>query len=253
MNLPIVLQIRIFESCCNDNLQNYSKLIRISKKYKQIIENHINIYNLMYLRNMDNNTKLCRLIKKNREKLKSLCIDKLENIHKYGIFPNVNTLVVSKDINKNSFVYIHNFPSLKKVYINFGVHDKDKYTPIIKVPNTLTHLYICGNIARCVKRRLENELCDELNNNNLNVSIYKCGNNNYDFDFDNSNDLFNVLCENMDNKFNRLKDKKRSYENYEKSMNLFYNNKRICSYNYNFENSDNYEQQYDYNDIQLIY
>lgn len=239
-NFPNKIVFRICNFVCNDDLSFYKKLM-LNKKYKQILENDVVLYNMMYKGINTKNRVVWNLIKKNIGRLKALCIPNLDEFVDFSELKSIEKLIVSHDKNKSTFKYIWKFTNLKKLYVNLGVDDK--YMPIITYPNSINSLKICARISTNVKRNIENE--NEGNERDKNCekrsfSIYKCGSktqNNIKICCKTKEDeIFNKICKDMDEKLSRKKRKKNTYEYYEKNMNV---GKYLCDFN-----NINYEESY---------
>ena len=240
--LPNCIVSHIFNTICNDNLKMYNKLIRLNKQYKNIIETNIYINNMMYNNINSKNTKMMDFLKKNSKKIKYLCIDNLEYVSNIQDLKNIERLVITADYNKSTFSYIHKFNNLKMLWVNIGIDDN--YMPLISFPNSLEELHIFGKMSLNVKHNTENIYA----NNNCKFKLYKCG---YNYQYINNDkfkketEIFNEVCLLMEKKMINKKNKKRSYETYEKTMNIEFNNFKEY---YDVENY-NYEKQYDYYDL----
>lgn len=240
-NLPNCILSHIFNVVCNDDLRMYNKLIQLNKQYKNMVLMNVYVHNMMYNNINSKNTKMMNFLKKNSNKIKYLCIDNLEYISNISELKNIEHLVVTADYNKSTFSYIHKYNNIKMLWVNMGVDDN--YMPIISFPNTLEELHIFGKMTLNVKHNIENTFT----NNKCKIKLYKCGYNNYQENnekCEKETEIFHETCLLMEKKMTRIKNKKRSYENYEKLMNIEFNNFRDY---YDVENY-NYEKQYDYYD-----
>lgn len=230
-NLPNVLLYDILSLVINDNL-HYYKMLCVNKEFNYFFKNNkIFIDKLLYL-NIPQN-----FIKKNKKYLNSVCIKNLDNISLLDDISHVKSLIISNDKEKQIFSYISKFKSIEFLAVNLNIYDK--YIPNINFslfPDSLKYLYLCGSFSiNSIYNFFGNN-----NNNNLDICVYVCGKDKI-IEIKNKNDndncccenddykkelkLFNFICEKMDLKLKKKKLKKRSYETYEKHMNIeFYNN-----------------------------